>query len=73
MTILVMTIPVTFLLVTFFIVSFIVATKNDQFTDLETPAHSMLMDSAEANIDKVNSKKRDEKNDGSTESKKLLR
>ncbi len=44
MLILVLTIPVTVTLVTLFIVLFVMATKDDQFEDLETPKHSPLSD-----------------------------
>ncbi|MEZ4744068.1 MAG: cbb3-type cytochrome oxidase assembly protein CcoS [Bdellovibrionota bacterium] len=44
MAILIMTIPITLLLVTFFVIAFIVATKDEQFKDLETPAHIILLD-----------------------------
>tara|TARA_Y100000590_G_scaffold453136_1_gene597600 strand:+ start:1017 stop:1199 length:183 start_codon:yes stop_codon:yes gene_type:complete len=46
-TILVMTIPVTFLLVSFFVIAFVVAAKKNQFKDLETPAHAMLIENEE--------------------------
>ena len=44
MNVLMLTIPVTLLLVAFFVVAFIVAVKRDQFEDLVTPAHRMLLD-----------------------------
>ncbi len=47
MLILVLTIPVTVTLVTLFIVLFVMATKDNQFEDLETPKHSPLSDDEE--------------------------
>lgn len=44
MNILFMTIPITLLLVTLFIIIFLSAIQSDQFEDLETPAHSVLLD-----------------------------
>jgi len=41
---LLITIPISLLLVAFFVVAFIVAVKRDQFEDLVTPAHRMLLD-----------------------------
>ena len=44
MTILYMIIPIAFILVSFFVVFFFWAVKTEQFDDLETPAHRMLID-----------------------------
>lgn len=41
------TIPVSLLLVAFFVAAFIYAVKRDQFDDLVTPAHRMLLDDDE--------------------------
>lgn len=38
------TIPVTLLLVAFFVAAFIYAVRRDQFDDLVTPAHRILLD-----------------------------
>jgi len=38
------TIPITLLLAGFFVVAFIRAVRSDQFEDLVTPAHRMLID-----------------------------
>jgi cbb3-type cytochrome oxidase maturation protein len=38
------TIPVTLLLVAFFVGAFIYAVRRNQFDDLVTPAHRMLLD-----------------------------
>jgi cbb3-type cytochrome oxidase maturation protein len=38
------TIPVSLLLVLFFVGAFVYAVKRDQFEDLVTPAHRMLLD-----------------------------
>ncbi len=38
------TIPVSLLLVAFFVGAFIYAVRHDQFDDLVTPAHRMLLD-----------------------------
>jgi cbb3-type cytochrome oxidase maturation protein len=43
MSILVMMIPITLLLVTLFVVFFISAVFSDQFEDLETPRHQILL------------------------------
>lgn len=47
MSILIMTIPVTLLLVTLFILLFLAAVHNDQFEDLETPAHAIFLEDQE--------------------------
>lgn len=44
MNLLLLTIPVSLLLAAFFVVAFIIAVKRDQFDDLVTPAHRMLID-----------------------------
>jgi cbb3-type cytochrome oxidase maturation protein len=44
MTILYIIIPVAFILVSFFVYIFLWAVKSEQFDDLETPAHKMLID-----------------------------
>ena len=41
------TIPVSLLLVVFFVVAFIYAVRRDQFEDLVTPAHRILLDDEE--------------------------
>ncbi|NQZ00428.1 MAG: cbb3-type cytochrome oxidase assembly protein CcoS [Bdellovibrionales bacterium] len=43
MSILVMMIPITLLLVTLFVVFFLSAVFSDQFEDLETPKHQILI------------------------------
>ncbi len=44
MTILYIIIPVAIMLVSFFVYIFLWAVKSEQFDDLETPAHKMLID-----------------------------
>ncbi len=44
MTILYIIIPVATILVSFFVYIFLWAVKSEQFDDLETPAHKMLID-----------------------------
>ena len=44
MTILYVIIPIAIILVSFFVVFFLWAVKTEQFDDLETPAHRMLID-----------------------------
>ncbi len=44
MTILYIIIPVAIILVSFFVYIFLWAVKSEQFDDLETPAHKMLID-----------------------------
>lgn len=44
MMILALTIPVTLTMVILFIVLFVMASKNEQFEDLETPKHAPLSD-----------------------------
>ncbi len=44
MTILYVIIPIAILLVSFFALFFLWAVKEEQFDDLETPAHRMLID-----------------------------
>ena len=41
---LLITIPISLLLVAFFVVAYIIAVKRDQFEDLVTPAHRILLD-----------------------------
>jgi cbb3-type cytochrome oxidase maturation protein len=41
------TIPVTLLLVIVFVVAFVYAVRRDQFDDLVTPAHRILLDDDE--------------------------
>jgi cbb3-type cytochrome oxidase maturation protein len=41
------TIPISLLLVLFFVAAFIIAVRRDQFEDLVTPAHRMLLDDDE--------------------------
>lgn len=57
MTILFMTIPVTFLLISFFVVVFLAAVKGGQFEDLETPAHSILINENEEEVRGTHGKK----------------
>ncbi len=47
MNILIMTIPISILLATLFILFFIKAVRSEQFDDLETPAHIVLLDEIE--------------------------
>ncbi len=44
MTILYVIIPIAVILVSFFVWFFLWAVKNEQFDDLETPAHKILID-----------------------------
>ncbi|MFQ5688309.1 MAG: cbb3-type cytochrome oxidase assembly protein CcoS [Candidatus Scalindua sp.] len=44
MTILYIIIPIAVILVSFFVLIFLWAAKNEQFDDLETPAHKILID-----------------------------
>ncbi len=44
MTILYIIVPIAIILVSFFVLFFLWAVKEDQFDDLETPAHRMLID-----------------------------
>ncbi len=44
MTILYIIIPVAIILVSFFVYIFLWAVRSEQFDDLETPAHKMLID-----------------------------
>jgi len=44
MTILYVIIPIAVILVSFFVLIFLWAVKNEQFDDLETPAHKILID-----------------------------
>ncbi len=44
MTILYVIIPIAIILVSFFVIFFLWAVKDEQFDDLETPAHKMLID-----------------------------
>ena len=44
MMILMLTIPVTFTMVLLFIVLFLLATRDGQFEDLETPKHTPFLD-----------------------------
>ncbi len=44
MTILYVIIPIAIILVSFFVIFFLWAVKEEQFDDLETPAHKMLID-----------------------------
>ena len=44
MTILYVIIPIAIFLVSFFVWIFLWAVKNEQFDDLETPAHKILID-----------------------------
>ena len=41
---LLITIPVSLLLAAVFVIAFIIAARRDQFEDLTTPAHRMLLD-----------------------------
>ena len=51
MMILMLTIPVTITMVILFIVLFVMASKREQFDDLETPKHAPLSDDEENLID----------------------
>ena len=42
------TIPISLLLVLFFVAAFIFAVRRDQFEDLVTPAHRILLDDDES-------------------------
>jgi len=44
MTILYVIIPIAIILVSFFVLFFLWGVKNEQFDDLETPAHKILID-----------------------------
>jgi cbb3-type cytochrome oxidase maturation protein len=44
MTILYIIVPIAIILVSFFVLFFLWAVKAEQFDDLETPAHRMLID-----------------------------
>ncbi|MBE7545633.1 cbb3-type cytochrome c oxidase maturation protein [Candidatus Kuenenia stuttgartiensis] len=44
MTILYIMIPISIVLASFFVYTFLWAVKNEQFDDLETPAHKILID-----------------------------
>ena len=44
MTILYIIVPIAIILVSFFVLFFLWAVKEEQFDDLETPAHRMLID-----------------------------
>ena len=44
MTILYIIVPIAIILVSFFVLFFLWAVKEEQFDDLETPAHKMLID-----------------------------
>lgn len=57
MSILVMMIPITLLLVTLFVVFFLGAVFSDQFEDLETPRHQILMSENQNLINPTNTKK----------------
>jgi cbb3-type cytochrome oxidase maturation protein len=48
MSALMITIPISLLLVVFFVGAFIFAVRRDQFEDLVTPAHRMLLDDDDA-------------------------
>lgn len=52
MNILIMTIPVSILLASFFVLMFISAVSKGQFDDLESPAHTMLLENEENENDK---------------------
>jgi cbb3-type cytochrome oxidase maturation protein len=47
MNVLIITIPISLLLVAFFVGAYIYAVRRNQFTDLVTPAHRMLLDDDE--------------------------
>lgn len=44
------TIPISLLLVVFFVAAFIIAVRRDQFEDLVTPAHRILLDDDEEGV-----------------------
>ncbi len=54
MTILYIIVPIAIILVSFFVLFFLWAVKEEQFDDLETPAHRMLIDDWNNKPEKVN-------------------
>lgn len=57
------TIPISLLLVLFFVAAFIFAVKRDQFDDLVTPAHRMLLDDDEPVVERDSSHGKDDPDD----------
>ena len=55
MTILYIIVPIAIILVSFFVLFFLWAVKEEQFDDLETPAHRMLIDDWNDKPEKVKS------------------
>ena len=53
MTILYIIVPIAIILVSFFVLFFLWAVKEEQFDDLETPAHKMLIDDWNDEAEKV--------------------
>lgn len=53
MTILYIIVPIAIILVSFFVLFFLWAVKEEQFDDLETPAHRMLIDDWNNKSEKV--------------------
>lgn len=58
MSVLLMTIPITVGLVVFFVLAYLSAVKDDQFDDLETPAHLPFTDDLEKDLQKPFQQKR---------------
>lgn len=54
------TIPVSLLLVVFFVIAFIYAVKRDQYDDLVTPAHRILLDDGDPAVDENPSQGKDD-------------
>jgi len=61
MNILVMTLPISVLLATLFVVFFIKAVRSEQFDDLETPAHIVLLDEIENDKLKIDKEQKNER------------
>jgi cbb3-type cytochrome oxidase maturation protein len=53
------TIPISLLLVVFFVGAFIFAVRRDQFDDLVTPAHRMLLDDDDTVVAPDHSRRKD--------------
>lgn len=52
------TIPVSLLLAAFFVVAFVIAVRRDQFDDLVTPAHRILLDDEDISIETGDTEKK---------------
>lgn len=59
---LLITIPVSLLLAAFFVIAFIIAVRRDQFEDLVTPAHRILLDDHEPLPSKTSNQRKDDGN-----------